>query len=159
MPYGRERPTYRRLVVPNPAVAADWSLRNDSGGNWLVRSLTYTLTTDANVANRVPTLTITAAEDLYVAISSASVIAAATQTRFMHLAGLTEWGTTAFTRGMPWPAGGQIIQPGHIMATVTTNKQAGDQYSAIIADLIEFPETYPLNFLPFVPMFQDSEGN
>lgn len=122
-------PLTESVASADPAVAAELTYTADT--DMVVCSLLFTLVTDANVANRFPTLVAKDAsgnEFWRSQISGAGQAASST-------AKYTAW------RGAPLnqtqhvqfalPEGGLELPRGGTLTTVTPNKQVGDDYSAM----------------------------
>lgn len=153
----RWRPSPRRQLVTQPAAGASWTQLNDSGGLWLVRGLVFVLATSAVVATRVPEVRAAAGTDVWFATPALTGQGASLTTRFSAFPGSPAAGTIGFTSTLPWPTDGLMLPPGHILSVVTTAIDAGDQYSAIFLDLVEYPETLPDNVAPSPFLYTDTD--
>lgn len=131
----------RVLSISNPSAGADISQAVPSGARWLPLALQATLTTDANVATRIPFLLITdGSADLALAAHGYSS-AASNAVQFSFSAGShSHTGTPLQT----W----SLIHPFHLytgwtIGTETQSIQVGDQWSAIRLTVEEWLEHGP----------------
>jgi hypothetical protein len=127
--YGRSFQSVVRGV--NPAAGASFSLTLDSRWVWRCVSAVFTLTTDANVANRYVTMEATQDDGASYAVSAPAVVFTAGGTaRYVGSIsqGVGEWntGTDAFFHLAPvWMFGGSIL-------TITVGSiQVGDTLTKI----------------------------
>lgn len=154
----RNRPQWRRIVQIAPAVATDWTLRNDRGSLWLIRSIIFSLVTDANVANRSVAIQVTAGEDVWFRTVSAVVQAASLTRTYSAFTGSPAGADNASAILMAWPTDGLWVPPGHVVSSLTGLIQAGDQFGALLADVVEYPETVMANLIPSPFLYEDSES-
>lgn len=129
--------------IADPAVAIDWTY-TPQGGSW--EELVYLharLVTDANAANRTPTLTV--ADQRTRAVYEAPVIAAQAASLTIDYSWARDLGTT-------YPViGGKvalalpriILRPGWTVSVVTGAVQAGDQWSAVRATVLRYRDADP----------------
>jgi hypothetical protein len=129
--YGYGRSFQSVVRGTNPAAGASFSLTLDSRWVWRCVSAVFTLTTDANVANRYVTLECTSDDGASYAVSGAAVVFTAGGTaRFVGslTQGVAEWntGTDAFFHLAPvWMFGGTVL-------TITVGSiQVGDTLTKI----------------------------
>ena len=154
----RWRPVRRREPVPQPAAGANWSLRNDSGGLWQITGVVFVLTTSAAVANRDLRLDCSASTDLWFRTGVAATQAAGVAATFAAWPGSTAQALAGLTQLIAWPDGGLMMPPGHVLATSLLAIDAGDQFSAIIVDRLEYPEILPVHLIPYPSLYtEDSQ--
>lgn len=128
---------YRVVPVANPAVATDLEVTSTGGFFWLLRSVVFTLTTDATVADRHVALETTDGTNVYWRAAAGEVQAASLAHDYSAYPGADGSLTAGTVRGIPLDAFGQVIPPGHILRTDTANLQAGDQLSGIALHVLE----------------------
>lgn len=147
------QPITRRIPVPSPGANAEFSVVNDHGGNWLVRGLTFTLLTDANVASRSTLLRVAADVDVWFATTAAFTQTAGATVRYAACQGSQATAGNGGAVMFTWPTNGLLMPLGHVLSTVTASRQVGDTYAGIFLDVLEFPETYPEWLMPMAPLF------
>lgn len=128
---------YSRLVVgSNPAAGAECSDTVPTGVNWILRSARLTLTTDATVANRRVKLRKTNGGTVVWNASTNNDITASltVSANFFHHAPHTAINNGDLASAIPRDA---IINSGEVLASNTTNLQAGDNYASPVYDVLE----------------------
>lgn len=122
----------RRIAVPAPAAGADWTFTVPSGVVWKILTVRAQLTASAVVANRQPRLVITDGTFTLATVeAAASIVASATVAITWVAGGLTSAaGVSGNFPGVMFP--GYMFETGWTIATTTTNKDAGDQWSNIV---------------------------
>lgn len=126
-----ERP-YRRSrivqVVATPAAGADWSQAVPAGHVWRVLAARALLTADANVANRIPVLTLADEGVEVAAVPAVANITAGQAITITWAPGLypAAFGTN---QGLPLPL--VDLEPGGSIGVSTAGKQVGDTWTAI----------------------------
>lgn len=111
-----------------PAAGAEINLAVVNGQRWRVQALRFSLTTSAAVANRVVNLVHLSSSLEVFRVPISGVIAASTTQIFTGMPGA---GSPSLNNGvnlLPLPGLWELM-PNDVIATVTTNLQAGDQYS------------------------------
>lgn len=129
--------TLKTVLVTSPAVATDFTLTPPGGSIWLLQSLSARIVTDANAANRQAALTLTDGTTTIYSVPPVVNITAGLTTDVVWLPGL-EYASSAITGnklavGLPDIA----LPAGYALGPVTTNIQAGDQWSRIVAAVVE----------------------
>lgn len=120
-------------AVTNPAAGADFSFTLPS--NRAILSIAATLTTSATAGNRTPSVQLKdSGGHVLFTLSSAVVQAASTTDVYQWVPSAVNQAATspfmlAFPSGMVVPSGGTI-------ASVTSGILAGDQWSAIVIELL-----------------------
>lgn len=135
---------WRVLKQSSPTVATDWTIT--APGNLVLRvvSLVARLVTDANVANRQVSFSADDGTNTWWAtLFSAAQAAGATVDYVIHTAA-TRDGTATVLLSAPIPSQGLLLHPGNRLVAATTNKQVGDQWSAIRALVDEIPTDTPM---------------
>lgn len=131
--------SWRTRLIGAPAVATDWAITSPGNAWWRIVSLVATLTTDANAANRrVRLVAGDRSNRWYSSIASADQIAAQT-VEYGAFEGATPGGLATVSLNLSLPTEGLLLRPGHRLEAVTTNIQAGDQWSAVMALIDEIP--------------------
>lgn len=121
-----------RLTEANPAVATNFSHTVAANTRILPVTIQYTLTTDANAANRIPNIAFNFAPTGILIFSSGNIITASLTALITFAVGIgVDYQNSAnknITSSLPldfW------INPGAAVASIITNIQAGDQISDI----------------------------
>lgn len=133
-------PDFRVFPVAQPAVATDFALVVPEGVTFDLLSIRATLLTDANVATRVVRLFVTSTIGQVVFHSSAVSTHPASLVAAYCAAGYGyDFGVLSSIRSIPLPQHLWLRQ-GFILSFSTENIQAGDQWSAITAQVAAWPE-------------------
>lgn len=133
----------------SPAAGANYSTTVGSGDWWRIVSCQATLTTDANVANRLFSLDLIRTGRAQVIRNAATVLVTASTTnqvfQWDHAHSVSEWntGTPVFS-----PLVDLLIAPGMTIQLTVDNVQVGDQISAIH---FVFEKFYPRAGSPAAP--------
>lgn len=141
-------PFLQIVTVTNPVPGGEFTLKAPGQGIWVVRSLSFILTTSAAVANRRVALLADDQTDTWFATVSTVDVAASLAVRFGAYPGAAATGLTAVQVTMPLPIPHLLLQPGHRLRTSTTLIDATDQYSAIRAQVQEYPQGPDFEWLP-----------
>lgn len=128
----------RRVLVPAPALGADWSVKVPGGVYWRPGTIQAKLTASAVVANRQPRLVFGDGNVNFAAVEVATSITASQAVTFLFVAGLI--GSSAGVSGnFPNVGIPQIVLENQsTIASTTTAIDVGDQWSQIVLDLEEF---------------------
>jgi len=128
----------RLITITNPAAGADFSQTVETNSIWVVQSLQFTLTTDANVATRV----------IKVTLAQAAVVMLTLSAQFTQAASLgVTYGFYAGNNDINASPGGQVqrslpdryfLQEGDIIASAITNIQATDAFTLIQLRILEW---------------------
>jgi hypothetical protein len=142
---------YIRVVqVPTPAVGTDWSVAAPGQGLWRLLAFRYVFTTDANVANRLPSLIVDDGTSALLQVSAPAVQAAGIAQSYSGFPG----SGGAALAGAPWlvpcPSDGILLLPGFRLRSSTTAIQVGDQFSAIALYIEELPTGPAVRVTPTV---------
>lgn len=152
MAISRMAPNRQRIPVPTPAAGQNWTYTNDTGGTLWVHTAAFTLTTNATVAQRLPSIRALAGEETWFA-TVVNRGTAASQTRLhcaFNSADVSVADADVVT--ITWPATGLALPPGHRLASVVQGLQAGDVMTGILLSTVEYPETSPEHMWPAPPM-------
>ena len=121
----------------DPAANTEFSETVPAGKMWRIQSIRATLVTDANVANRQVSITLTDGTNTFFKSSSTSVQAASLTHgyTFADLPGVVV-ASGALEHQVPVPP--MLLPPGTVIASVTTLKQATDNWGAPVFCVEEF---------------------
>ena len=150
MPTKGVGPFLQVVQVANPAAGAEFTLKAPGQGIWRVMSLAFTLVTSAVVANRRVALLADDQTDVWFAAATTVDLTATLTTRVGAYQGAASTGLAGSVLNVPLPNDGLVLMPGYRLRTSTLNIDAGDQYSAIRAEVIEYPEGPDFEWLPGV---------
>lgn len=154
----RWQPVRRRILVPTPAAGAQWTQVANRGVAWYVAGVTWTFTTDANVATRAVGLRASTAGDIWFASSSAQTQLAGLTRLYSAFDSASATDTSASVNRVSWPSKNLWLAPGELLASDVSGMQVGDQHSAIVLLVWEFPGAPPLDFFPFPSFHDDAPG-
>lgn len=143
-----DRPFYRVHRIANPNAGAEFILQAPGSGLWRVVSLAFALATSAVVGSRRVSLRADDGTSTFFLSIAATDVAAGASVLCGAFAGggVAGLGTEALTLGLP--TDGLYLAPGFALRTVTDAIDVGDQYSAIVAQLQEFPIRPAGDYLP-----------
>jgi len=119
----------RSVTGTDPAANVEITETVPTNARWLLHAIRFTLTTDATVANREVSLTFDDGALVFARVPSrvthaASLAIAYSAYRDAALEAVAQ--DTERSIRLPW----LMLQGGHRVSTVTTNRQAGDNFSA-----------------------------
>jgi hypothetical protein len=123
----------------SPAAGAGFVFGADGRGARRLLSLVFTLTTDANAANRLVTVEYVGRNNLTYAVAEVTATQAASLTnRYVFAIG---YGTDSFAAGTDGlaPLPSLFLMPGDQLKIIVANIQVGDQLSAIAGAIERFP--------------------
>lgn len=130
--------SYPRTVVgADPAVNVEATLTVPGGVVWELLTVHIPLTTDANAANRVPTLVIDDGAIIVARYEPPSSIAATRSDRLTWSAGGVNQVRVNNDIGVALPTPPLLLLSGWRVRTLTANLQVGDNYGAPSAYVIE----------------------
>lgn len=127
----QERPGAPRSITgTDPGAAAEISETVPTGARWQPLALSFTLLTDATVANREVAITFDDGAAIYFVQLPGAVQSAGGTRRYSYGIGtaVVQGGLGAADRTIPMPR--LVMLAGHRIRSVTGNIQAGDNYSA-----------------------------
>jgi hypothetical protein len=119
----------RSFTGTNPAANVEFSETVPTGARWRLVALSVALVTDANVANRVPTLIVDDGALTYLESSVGGNLVASTTYQITASAFGVANAFTPLAQGIPLPPD-LILLAGHRMRSTTLNRQVGDDYGA-----------------------------
>jgi len=122
----------RVISSADPAAGAEISYTADD--DMIVYSARFTFVTDANVANRNPSLIADDGTTQFLRIRDAGARTASATWEYFFAPGITAYSVDG---GFPLPTPGVFLRKGDRLRTSTTNLQAGDNYSAMVL-LVEY---------------------
>jgi hypothetical protein len=131
-----------RLLIqphPNPPAGQNFHITLDEGGLYYIKGIQFTLTTDANAANRAIVVTFSRFGVEFSRVDSGQATVASTARTYVFGEGLT------FTTGSGGAAHSPLprlflVPGGTVIASSVVNIQAGDQISGIVLTYLFFPE-------------------
>lgn len=121
---------YHTISGANPAANAEWSITIPATQWWLVRAIRATLVTDANAANRRVALSIDDNGGLVQLIGSAATQVASQTTIYNWAPGNVVIDDQVGLRQYAPLPNGLLLPAGTVISSVTTNRQAGDDWGA-----------------------------
>lgn len=141
---------YKVVSVANPAAGAEFTITAPGDQFWRVVSMRFVLVTSAVVANRTPRLNVSDGTDIYASVRADAVQAAGVTLTYSAIEGVIGRQNVGGVANINWPTRGQMLQPGHQIASSTDLIDVGDQYSAIRALVQSFPQGPVDEWLPTV---------
>ncbi len=148
MPVRPRTITRRRVDVAQPGVGLEWLRTNDSGRLWLVRAVAFRFVTSAVVANRSVGIRAQAAEDVWFRTTPATTQVASLTRDYHAWQGAPAGGDSPVAIRVAWPTPGLWVALGESVGSQTDLIDAGDQYSRIFMDLVEYPDDGPTSLIP-----------
>lgn len=128
------------VAVANPAAGADFTTSVPTSARWQILSARMLLTTSATVANRIPHANISDGVNLgHSGPPNAVIPASSTNVNIEWTAAITAQGTNV-PDVMVSLAPDIIAMTGWSIFSSTANLQAGDQYSSIVLEVMEWVE-------------------
>lgn len=135
----RQTPRLYPVALPSPAAGAELSLTPTGLGGWLVQSLRWTLTTSAAVGNRTPRLDVTDGTSTLIQLDVPAVIAPSTAVRYQAFEGAFPSVGAGGLVTLSWPVRGVWLAQGYNIRSATAGLDVADQYSSIVAYVLEIP--------------------
>lgn len=135
----RQQPRLFPFPVPSPAAGQEFRLTPQGQGGWLVQSLQFTLATSVAVANRSPLLTLTDGTTPFLRFDVPAVVAASATVRYQAYEGAFPAVGVSGLVTLGWPARGVWLPQGYSLQSATALLDVADQYSGIIAYVLEIP--------------------
>lgn len=154
----RNKPIWRGRQIADPAVGAEISITPTTSAGWWIQSLNFLLTTSAVVATRVPTMLASNGTDNWLRTVAANGQVASVARRYVAYMGASRGSEGGDFISVDWPVNGVFLPQGHTLSTVTANRDAGDQYSAVHFAVWEFPTGPRLHMWPFVPVLEEESS-
>jgi hypothetical protein len=142
-----------RIVKPEtaPAAGADWILRPNKGGGWLIRSLCFVLSTSGVAGNRVPQLFASTGEAIWFATSAQTALSINADGTYCAFGGANAHAASIGVFGIDWPTDGLWLPQGNRLECATLAIDAADQYDQIFARVVEYPSGSDQDLWPFGP--------
>lgn len=153
-----QTPRARIVRVADPGAGLNFSRVNDSGRWWVIHTLLFTYTTDANVANRSVQVDVSGGDDRMFRVNCQRVQAAGATREYMAFDGSTHTETDDQVHQLAWPTHGLRVRPGHTISSIVINIQVGDVLAGIRMDVWEYPERYSGIFAPASVTYLPLEG-
>lgn len=144
-------PYLRVVTIANPAAGAEFTLRTPGESIWRVLSVRFRFTTDATVAGREVALIADDGTNAYWQTAVDGGQAASLGTDYATNQAFNVTGGANVFRPLNYPPEGLWLGPGNRLRTSTLNIQAGDQFSAIVAQVQEFHSGPGAIIVPLVP--------
>lgn len=113
------------------------------------------LTTSAAVANRLPSLQLSTSDGIVAAAPAGAAITASLATRLSSFPGAGATGVAAGPQLWATPSQGWLLLPGWSLQVVTAGIDAADQWSAIRAEIVEYPTGPNTRLTPDVTYFSE----
>lgn len=131
----------RRYIVkvPDPAAGADFTIKPNRLGDWLVRKLVLTLATSATVATRAMVIKATDGSDTYFLTASDTTQAASLTQQFTAFEGNANFTGAGTVFSIGWPTHGLYLPQGYTLQSQIGNIQAADQISSVRLWVEEYP--------------------
>lgn len=142
-------PAHDRIRVTAPAAGANWSFTNTDGGILILRAVTFLFTTSAVAANRIVGLKVTTDQDTWLNTSTGLAQIASLAVPYSAFAGSESAAISTAGVALPWRDDGVLIGRGDTIASVTAAIDVGDQYSAIVMDVLRYLPDYPYAAQPY----------
>lgn len=138
-----------RIRVATPAPGANWAFTNADGGLLIIRAVSFLLTASAVAGNRVVGLQISIDGLPWLTTSIGQAQIASTAVPYCAFSSGASPTTALAGTVLPWRDDGVLIGRGHTLASLTTAIDAGDQYSAIVLDVLRYAPDYPYAAQPY----------
>ncbi len=139
LPYGTARGEQEPFAIANPGAAQAATFTVDGRGLRRLNTIVFTLTTDANVANRYVTVEYRGGDGLAYCVNAAAVVVLAGSTqRFAGSIGrgVSEWATGT---DVLFPLDDVFLYASDVLRVGVSGVQAGDTLTAIRGVLERFP--------------------
>lgn len=144
-------PYLRVIPVTQPAAGAEFTLQAPGSAHWRVLSVRFRLTTDATVAGREVALLADDGTNVFWQTAVDGGQAASLGTDYGTNDSANNYGGANVFRPLNFPAMGLWLESGNRLRSSTLNIQAGDQYSAVVAQVQEFHSGPGEILVPLVP--------
>lgn len=154
----RNKPIARTFEVASPAVAQGFTITPNTAGDWLIRSLTFQLVTDANAATRAVTLSVSDTAVSYRLLTAGATQAASLTRVYSGSEGVSGAAGAGGFIQLNFPTEGIWLPVGHTLTVAVENIQAGDQISAIRGYRFEFPKGPREHFWPMVTLLMEESS-
>lgn len=128
---------YRVVPVTTPAAGANFTMQTPGEGAWALVALRATLVTSAAVANRAATLNVTDGTTPLWSVEAGAVQAASLTVTYSWVTEYPAFPTTVVGGTLVVPMAPTYMAPGWALTSATALLDAGDQWSAISAVVVE----------------------
>jgi hypothetical protein len=151
-----EIPRMRIVKLANPSAGTDFALPVSGIGDWIVESIAFVLTTSAVVANRLVQLSADDGTDVFGRYGAPAIQVASLVQRYSGFIGSTGGGTAGNLTSLAFPTVGLYLPQGGFLRSVTQAIDVGDQYSAIVARVLEAPSGPTDRWYPTLGLIQQA---
>lgn len=141
-------PYLKAKIVVSPAAGAEFTITAPGEGLWRVISVAFTLTTDATVSNRSPSLLMDDGTSVVWRSCAAAVQTASLAWDYCAFAGAGNSDNTGSSNYFPLPDSGLILPAGWRLRSSTGNLQAADAITAVAAFVEEYPNGPAVEWQP-----------
>ncbi|HET9247699.1 MAG TPA: hypothetical protein VFO15_17985 [Xanthobacteraceae bacterium] len=128
---------YRVVPVTSPAAGANFSFVTPGESTFALVALTATLVTSAAVANRAATLNVSDGTTTLWSVEAGAVQTATSTVRYSWVTEYPAFPTTIVGGALVVPMAPTYLPPGFTIASSVALLDAGDQWSAITATVVE----------------------
>lgn len=137
---GRQGPQqfFRAVQSPDPGAGTEVAWTIPAGKIWVIRGIRFTFTTDATVANRRSGFTVEFDGQEIYRHRSAIQQAASLAILYQWYAGLGFEDAAAILNTIKAGIPSFVLSAGHVIRTLTDTIQAGDDYGAAWAHVVEY---------------------
>ena len=126
------------LTVTVPAAGAEWTTTVPANQRWEIRSIIFTFTASSTIASRRPGIQIKLPTNVFWSIPApADILLSQVSTINFYKGAIDINDQTGFRQTAPLPDK-IVLGPTTVINSLTTNIQAGDQYSAIRFEIAIF---------------------
>lgn len=154
----RNLPVNRIITPENPGAGLGFTLTPEGGGHWLIRTLRFTLVSDATVATRAVMLDVTNGNTPYSRMSASATQVAALTRVYSGQNGSQADAAIGAHIPLRLPLDGIWLPQGHSLVVGVENIQAADQISAIAAHVFEFPTGPGEHVWPFITTLREESS-
>lgn len=134
-----QQPRLFPQTVPSPAAGTEFVLRPQGQGGILVQSIAFAFTASIAVANRIPRLVVSDGTTAYMKFSAPAAVVAAGAPAYQAYEGAIPSVAADGLVTLAWPTRGVWLPQGYTLASATVALDVADQYSAIVAYVLEIP--------------------
>lgn len=125
----------RLYTVFNPPVDSEWTLTVNAGEFWIVTAMRAGFAADANVSNRTVDFLYATNAALWLALDAGVTITAGVTQGFNAAIGIAQF-TAGIVTQLQLP--NVVLQGGSTLSSSTSGMQAGDQWSALVFNVIAY---------------------
>jgi len=154
----RNKPTWRVETFPAPAAGAEFSITPNMAAHWLIRSFSVSLTASAVAGDREISLAADNGTSVWWRAIVEDIQVANTTRSYSAFGGAVGSFATADVVTLGFPTDGLFLPQGHRLRSITATLDAGDQFSALTAFIIEFPTGPFTHFWPIPPLMEEESS-